>query len=643
MLELNMFSTTAKIFKLIVLSCILLLSTCTESIRTRTMTVKTIQSYHDTLSTFTNIQLLDTNFLKLLVSKVNADSLTRTIQDLQNFKTRWMYSPNRKKVAEYLYNRFKSFGLEVEYDEFEFIAPLLRGITSLHNTDKIWTVGHTGIILHSTDKGESWQTQQKDGCRELTRVFFIDELRGWSVGSQGIIYNTKDGGTTWNSLPKLTNGYDITGVVFVDPLNGWICANSTSSDTTIAKIFSTEDGGLNWTHQFESSETNFYNICFTTTDSGWAVGSNGIIVSTYDRGYSWETQNISTSYLRDIDFVDSKCGYTAAGKYEWSDSTGEYIKGIIYKTVDGGQTWTEVYSDTNQYYSGVDFTDKNHGWVADRMGSILYTNDGGETWQLKKKVEGNVFYSIVSTDSNSCIAISWPPEVYRTIDGGSSWEINTPQVLHKKSENIVAIKPGYQSPDSIVIIGGHYDSISDDPFNYAPGADDNASGTAAVIEIARILSNYNSKYTLEFIAFAGEEGGLRGSKHYAKKAKASDKNVRTMVNFDAIGYPYPASPQWSVMIQSYSTSARLTELAANMTKTYTELVPQVVGKPGGRTDHYWFSEEGYQTLFFHEWEDWNNPNWHRTSDELSTLSVPYEVEIVKVGLATIANLVGLKY
>ena len=622
----------ANVRKFAVLSCALFLFTCAESIGTQTTTVKTTPTEQDTL----NIKLLDTDFVESLVSKVNADSITRTIQDLQDFRTRWSYSSNRKKVAGYLYDRFKSFNLKVEYDEFEFTAPILQSLTSLPKTNKIWTTGVTGIILYSPDMGDSWHTQQQDVCSVLNRVFFVDELRGWSAGRQGSIYRTEDGGRTWNALPRLTDGGNIRGVLFLDALNGWICANSVSSDKVMGKVFSTKDGGLSWTLRFETSEATFNNICFATADSGWALGSKGTIASTYDGGDSWEIKTIPAGNLQDVDFVSSKCGYIAAGKYERSASAGWSEKGFIYKTLDGGKSWTEVRSD--QYYYRIDFTDETHGWVANGNGSIFYTEDGGQSWQLKKDTNETI-WDLAASDSNSCAAAAGG-SIYRTIDGGRTWSTTSPKALQRQNDNVVAIRPGTEYPDVCIIIGAHYDSQSPNSYDYAPGADDNASGTAAVIEIARILSTYNPKYTLEFVAFAGEEDGLRGSKHYVQKAEASGKKVRTMVNFDSIGHP--SSLQWSVMIHSYSTSAQLTELASNMAKTHTRLVPQVVGKPGGTTDHYSFSEKGYNTLLFHEWEDRGNPNWHTASDELSTVSVPYEVEIVKVSLATIANLAGLR-
>ena len=88
--------------------------------------------------------------------------------------------------------------------------------------------------------------------------------------------------------------------------------------------------------------------------------------------------------------------------------------------------------------------------------------------------------------------------------------------------NVVATIPGTVEPDALIVVGGHYDSVtynqSPGPMTYAPGADDNGSGTAATLELARILANNPLPLTVVFIPFAQEEQGLRGSAAYAAEA-----------------------------------------------------------------------------------------------------------------------------
>lgn len=103
--------------------------------------------------------------------------------------------------------------------------------------------------------------------------------------------------------------------------------------------------------------------------------------------------------------------------------------------------------------------------------------------------------------------------------------------------NVVATLPGRQ-PDRMLVVGAHYDSWNSgrpDPSSFLPGANDDASGTAAVLELARVFSQYEFDATLVFIAFAGEEQGLVGSQHWVELARAKGWNVEAMITNDIIG------------------------------------------------------------------------------------------------------------
>lgn len=86
--------------------------------------------------------------------------------------------------------------------------------------------------------------------------------------------------------------------------------------------------------------------------------------------------------------------------------------------------------------------------------------------------------------------------------------------------NVEATLPGLTDPDRILIIGAHFDSISNQSSVLAPGADDNATGVAALLEAASVLSRYGFASTIRFVAFNSEEQGLVGSQAYATSAKA---------------------------------------------------------------------------------------------------------------------------
>ncbi|NOS99366.1 MAG: M20/M25/M40 family metallo-hydrolase [Phycisphaerales bacterium] len=106
--------------------------------------------------------------------------------------------------------------------------------------------------------------------------------------------------------------------------------------------------------------------------------------------------------------------------------------------------------------------------------------------------------------------------------------------------NVVATLPGRQpeSADRVYIVSAHYDSMASDPKDYtsdAPGADDDASGVACVLELARVMSRYEFDATVVFMAVAGEEQGLLGSKYAAQKSKDAGVHVAAMLTNDIIG------------------------------------------------------------------------------------------------------------
>jgi hypothetical protein len=107
--------------------------------------------------------------------------------------------------------------------------------------------------------------------------------------------------------------------------------------------------------------------------------------------------------------------------------------------------------------------------------------------------------------------------------------------------NVVATKPGLVYPDSVIIIGGHFDSIvlgaGTNPHVWAPGADDNASGTVAAMEAARILADHDFEATIKFAAWDAEEVGLLGSSAYAGQAYENREPIGFYLN---LALPTPA-------------------------------------------------------------------------------------------------------
>lgn len=208
--------------------------------------------------------------------------------------------------------------------------------------------------------------------------------------------------------------------------------------------------------------------------------------------------------------------------------------------------------------------------------------------------------------------------------------------------NIIAELEGSLYPDSVSILGGHYDSIlsgdDSDPFSSAPGAHDNASGVAAALEVARVMkeNNFSPGGSIVFVAFAAEELGLYGSKDYCQKASIEDANIKMMLNNDMIAYETsPEQSVWRVNIMDYENSGSLLSDAEAMAAKYTVLGTYNDNALNRYSDSYRFSQYGYPALFF--FKDDNDPNYHSLNDLVDNCNFKYCREITSLCAALLVH------
>jgi hypothetical protein len=214
---------------------------------------------------------------------------------------------------------------------------------------------------------------------------------------------------------------------------------------------------------------------------------------------------------------------------------------------------------------------------------------------------------------------------------GSGWS--------RTVNNVVAVIPGVDSPDSIVIIGGHMDATSPSPSAGAPGADDNASGTAAVIEAARLLSPYQFHHTLMFAAFNGEEQGLLGSEALAAQMQSQDLNVIALLNLDMISY-YDASGSdvWIEGFYQGTSSLWLMEAIEDDYLQFSTLIPEIYGGEGYGSDHVPFHDQGYPAVLSIEYEYNGNSCYHQLCDLPARVDIPFMRQIGATNIVTMAEL-----
>ncbi len=215
-------------------------------------------------------------------------------------------------------------------------------------------------------------------------------------------------------------------------------------------------------------------------------------------------------------------------------------------------------------------------------------------------------------------------------------DVSMPSLFYSGTEiyNVRAVKQGWAEPDKVIVIGGHYDSIvygqSPGPFYYAPGADDDGSGTAVVMEIARILADIPLRKTIIFEAFTAEEVGLVGSSFSADNFAADGTDLEVMYNFDMVAYT--VDDFWDIDVSSGVVNA-YRDLTIDAGLRLTSLIP-VVGDAGTSSDHAPFNQQGF-SIVNHIESDFNILGWHTNLDNADRLNFEYFTEVVKMAAASI--------
>ncbi len=218
--------------------------------------------------------------------------------------------------------------------------------------------------------------------------------------------------------------------------------------------------------------------------------------------------------------------------------------------------------------------------------------------------------------------------------------------------NIVAYMSG-QTDGGIILVGAHYDSITRNPQDavyYAPGANDNGSGIAAMLEIARIMSQQQHRATIIFVAFAAEEVGRLGSIELAKWVRNNNIAVDAMINMDIIGSQ--TGPNGSITSDrvrlfaagpNNSGSRQLARSAYFAAFNYVQdmridIQPDDYGDRQGRYgDHLSFSEMGIPAVRFIEVEE-DVARQHTPNDTIDDIQPAYLNRVTRVVLATLTVL-----
>jgi len=255
-----------------------------------------------------------------------------------------------------------------------------------------WACGQDGLILHTADGGKTWSVQESGTNLYLFAVDFVDPQHGWVVGDRSTYLHTADGGKTWQIAKIASIGMEVGGseeilaeepilydVQFLDAATGWIVGE-------FGNIYFTTDGGKNWKSQKDTllgaegvfnplDLPTFFGVHFIDRSNGLAVGLDTKIARTSDGGANWHFEK----FAEGVSQIDP-----LYRPFQFPDKTAFAVGavGVTVHQTAPGEPWTraELGMEINTWLRGVQFLDKNNGWIVGGYGLILHTTDGGKSW-----------------------------------------------------------------------------------------------------------------------------------------------------------------------------------------------------------------------------------------------------------------------
>jgi photosystem II stability/assembly factor-like uncharacterized protein len=554
-----------------------------------------------------------------VVAAVNRGRYERTVRDLAAFGTRFSYSSKSKEAADYLAAELAATGLTVKRDRF--FGPYLKEVAAA-GVNAAWAGGQEGVVARTTNGGRRWEVLDPVGEAEVHSIACASADIAWVGSENGVVWRTTDGGQNWTET-TLGGGY-VTDLFFLDGRNGW--ATTSQND-----VYRTDDGGATWIKNADVDDWP-RGIAFTDAANGILCGSRGYLARTSDGGRTWQRLPSGTAFR-----LEAVAYRTATEAY----AVGE--GGTVLRTTDGGGSWSRVDFRTGGYLYDVAFRG-GAGVVVGAIGDVWRVG-GGAAWE-KREAPQFILYSAAMGSAEAIWCGAGAGALLHSGDGGRTWEDQasgadaaSPYVW----ENVWASRPGRGGASGTVLVCAHYDSLSKrskpgTPDVPAPGADDNASGTAGVLEFARASRGHDYRRDVIYACFTGEEQGLRGAQHLASLLASNGEALIGVLNMDMIAYA-DALPEDVDVITNYP-STWLAEYFSRATRTYVpnlgvdvNVLPEM-----WRSDHGPFWQLGYPAILAVEDWDIHYPYYHSANDTPDKLDYNVATALTRSVVAAAASL-----
>ncbi|MEO8512629.1 MAG: T9SS type A sorting domain-containing protein [Ignavibacteria bacterium] len=272
----------------------------------------------------------------------------------------------------------------------------------------------------------------------INRSHFIDTVNGWAAGDSGIIIHTSNSGQSWVQQSTGISTFAIDDIFFINQRLGWALANDFFFAGSV--VLRTSNGGANWTSSRYPDSTLVFNaIYFLDSLTGFMSGYSGLIYKTTNAGNTWTNCYIDTSYCSYLYlfpknrfyFINSQTGFVCGGQID--------IQGIIWRTTNGGDHWY-TYCVASEPLYDIKATTPNkiisNGGDFEYGLSTVISTDGGNSWNYELN-------NIIGKGSS--IAYRTPREVWVPLSFSQTFAVNI------DSGNIGTAWREIQTPDNRII------------------------------------------------------------------------------------------------------------------------------------------------------------------------------------------------
>ncbi len=204
-----------------------------------------------------------------------------------------------------------------------------------------------------------------------------------------------------------------------------------------------------------------------------------------------------------------------------------------------------------------------------------------------------------------------------------------------KTSNVCGLIKGTQQPDSLIVITAHYDHLGGmGKDTYFPGANDNASGIALLLDLAKYYAANPQPYSILFICFSGEEAGLMGSKYFTQHPLVPLSSIRFLINIDLAG-----TGDEGITVVNASVFAKEFSLLKEINTQNNYFVQVKSRGKAANSDHYWFTEKGIPSFFIYTLG--GIKAYHDVFDKAETLPMTEYNDLYKLIVAFNAKLMKL--